>query len=589
MTDESRFRSHRGHGQTQQTGSGSHTRRGEDPLAELARLIGQEDPFADFTATRAAKARASGNGNDPRNFRRPSERALDGGHDDRAPARQRPAEPARVPHEAYGGDYDDRAPARRRPAEPARVPHEADGSDDDPRYAESPRSNGRSAYAYRSGREMRDEAAARDDYARPAKARGPIDEVDEESYVPLRAERPQTYVEQDQEEDAYSDHRDMRRGNDGQGYAESSHDRYQEYDYDPDYTKDAYLPAHGQDVYEDAPRRHRRNWLVLSVALVGIAVIGVSGVFAYRALFGVNHRGLQPKMIKSETAPSKVLPGAGTQTAEASGQKLIYDRIGSDRPPAGERIVSREETLMDAAANRASAPAAPSSTQASPAATGSAPFAAAIEPKRVRTITVRADGTVVANQAAAASRIATTGSTQRSAAAGSSQPLALNTYSPSAQAAPEPAASTTQSNRSSRTAATPAQNDNPWGGIPSETRPAPAPAAQSNAPAQVASLPAAPRAPAPTIAVQAPPPAGSYVVQVSSQKSEADAQSSWQQLQAKHASILGGQQASIRKVDLGDRGTFYRAQLGPYRTRNQATEICQSLKAAGGDCVVQRH
>jgi cell division septation protein DedD len=95
--------------------------------------------------------------------------------------------------------------------------------------------------------------------------------------------------------------------------------------------------------------------------------------------------------------------------------------------------------------------------------------------------------------------------------------------------------------------------------------------------------------PAPTLAVQSPPPAGSYVVQVAAQKTEADAASTWQQLQQKYPTVLSGQQASIRRVDLGERGVFYRAQVGPFASRAQASEVCQSLKAAGGECVIQRN
>ena len=84
-------------------------------------------------------------------------------------------------------------------------------------------------------------------------------------------------------------------------------------------------------------------------------------------------------------------------------------------------------------------------------------------------------------------------------------------------------------------------------------------------------------------------PAGSYVVQVASQKSEADARTSWQQLQAKYSNVFGNYQANIKRVDLGDRGTFYRAMLGPFSNRDQAYEMCQNLKAAGGECIVQRN
>ncbi len=99
---------------------------------------------------------------------------------------------------------------------------------------------------------------------------------------------------------------------------------------------------------------------------------------------------------------------------------------------------------------------------------------------------------------------------------------------------------------------------------------------------------AAPAAPAPQQTSNYVP-AGSYVVQVASQKSEADARTSWQQLQAKYANVFGNYQANIKRVDLGDRGTFYRAMLGPFTNRDQAYEMCQNLKAAGGECIVQRN
>ena len=37
----------------------------------------------------------------------------------------------------------------------------------------------------------------------------------------------------------------------------------------------------------------------------------------------------------------------------------------------------------------------------------------------------------------------------------------------------------------------------------------------------------------------------------------------------------------------GEKGTYYRAMVGPFSTREQAVQLCGSLKAAGGDCVVQ--
>ena len=45
----------------------------------------------------------------------------------------------------------------------------------------------------------------------------------------------------------------------------------------------------------------------------------------------------------------------------------------------------------------------------------------------------------------------------------------------------------------------------------------------------------------------------------------------------------------IHQVDLGAKGTYYRAMVGPFASANEANELCASLKAAGGQCLVQRN
>jgi cell division protein FtsN len=51
--------------------------------------------------------------------------------------------------------------------------------------------------------------------------------------------------------------------------------------------------------------------------------------------------------------------------------------------------------------------------------------------------------------------------------------------------------------------------------------------------------------------------------------------------------VIGGQPHTVRRVELGEKGTYYRAMVGPFGTREQAVQLCSSLKSAGGDCVVQ--
>jgi hypothetical protein len=96
---------------------------------------------------------------------------------------------------------------------------------------------------------------------------------------------------------------------------------------------------------------------------------------------------------------------------------------------------------------------------------------------------------------------------------------------------------------------------------------------------------AAPNPPAQSASVSA---AGSYV-QVSSQRSETDAQAAFKVLQGKYPKVLGDKQAVIRRAELGDKGVYYRAMVGPFASVEQAAELCSRLKVAGGQCIVQRN
>jgi cell division septation protein DedD len=82
---------------------------------------------------------------------------------------------------------------------------------------------------------------------------------------------------------------------------------------------------------------------------------------------------------------------------------------------------------------------------------------------------------------------------------------------------------------------------------------------------------------------------GGYVVQVSSQRNEADAQASYRALQSKFPAVLGSRSPLIKRADLGEKGVYYRAMVGPFGTPDEASQFCGSLKTAGGQCVVQRN
>jgi hypothetical protein len=82
---------------------------------------------------------------------------------------------------------------------------------------------------------------------------------------------------------------------------------------------------------------------------------------------------------------------------------------------------------------------------------------------------------------------------------------------------------------------------------------------------------------------------GGYAVQVSSERNEKEVQSSFRVLQAKYPKLLGGREPMVRRADLGAKGIYYRAMVGPFVSAEQANELCSNLKAAGGNCIVQKY
>ena len=52
--------------------------------------------------------------------------------------------------------------------------------------------------------------------------------------------------------------------------------------------------------------------------------------------------------------------------------------------------------------------------------------------------------------------------------------------------------------------------------------------------------------------------------------------------------VLGGRKPIVRRAELGQSGTWYRVHVGVFATSEQATMLCNSLKDAGGQCIVQK-
>jgi sporulation related protein len=302
--------------------------------------------------------------------------------------------------------------------------------------------------------------------------------------------------------------------------------------------------------------------------VIALAVVGTGAAFAYRTFVGSPRSG-EPPIIRADTSPNKMIPP--TQTADASG-KLIQDRMTGG---GGEKLVSREEQPVDIPDSKsgprvvfpplnqnANPPPAASVAPGNrpPANTGNGTLSGD-EPRKIHTFSVRGD--------------------QADAAA-----------SPVGKPAPTPAgraAAPTPATRSASPAAA-AANANASAAAPPPNSPLSLAPQQGAAPAEphtrMASTTTA--APQPIAPAASGGGTGSYV-QVSSQRNEADAQASFKSLQGKFPAALGSRAPLIKRADLGDKGTVYRAMVGPFASADEAVRFCTDLKTAGGQCFVPRN
>ena len=319
---------------------------------------------------------------------------------------------------------------------------------------------------------------------------------------------------------------------------------------EPEYYEggDVPLDPHEDAMYDDPPRA-RRSRLATALTIIGCAVLGTAGAYAFRGYYGSPSAIQAPPVITADTStPTKIVPAGDPQSGKA-----VQDRLANVEK---EQILSKQEepVALKDLANQASpravlpAPVAPGQG-ASPAQPSAGAPSGSNEPKTVRTVTIRAD----------------TGDI-------SGRPLTSQTAPAQAPAATAPRQVATPP----APKAAPARNGGP---ISLEPQGEPAPATRTRTAA------------APPIAARGTPETtestlDGFMVQLSSQKSEAEAQSSFRSLQAKFPNELSGLAPVVRRADLGSKGVFYRTMVGPFASAQEAGQFCANYKAAGGQCVV---
>jgi hypothetical protein len=341
--------------------------------------------------------------------------------------------------------------------------------------------------------------------------------------------------------------------------------------------------SESEEFYDEAPRPRRRTGVVVMAVLGLLLVGGAAAAFGYREIYGGTILPTLPPIIKAGDGPNKIVPAPGAST-----------QAGTPDAGAGEHLVPRQEQPVTIQPPNVpprvveTIPVAPSTPSALPF--GPAPGSVAPPPAAPFTPPVVANpppGALPGPSAQAPSAIGPEPKKIHTVPVGPDQVGGAHvaTAGPTAIAPPPPA----RVNPAAAPVARPSPPSAPRvdKGAPLAIVPiaqgAPAPVAPPRSQVARTEERPAPTATAPAAAAST----GGYGVQVTSQRSEAEAQAAFRELKGKYPDQLGNRQPIIRRADLGDKGTFYRALVGPFGSREQAIQVCTTLKAAGGSCIVQ--
>jgi hypothetical protein len=374
-----------------------------------------------------------------------------------------------------------------------------------------------------------------------------------------------------------------------------------ELDYDPALDDEMAIPQAGA-----MAQQPRRRGLLVAAVVGAVAIVGGIGAFA---LSPGGSNSDAPVIVKADNTPIKVKPEQPGGTVVPNQDNKVYDVVANGTKlaaPSQEKLVASTQEPVDVNAaapqNRVIdlSPSEPDDIAAAVAADTVAPIAksedridqnaqeadaasasrdvAVVAPRKVRTMIVKPDGTLA--------------------------PREDVTPAPVVEAS-EPADPAPQ-----RVAATPAQADDLTGAVQADgnvaaaqpvAEPALKPVARTQSattPATVAAAPQRPSEQPVNIVGEVKPDqvasispaaaaAGSWSMQIASQPSEASAQSSYKDLARRYASVLDGHPANIVKAEIAGKGTYYRVRV-PANSRNEAITLCESYKAAGGNCFVSK-
>lgn len=414
---------------------------------------------------------------------------------------------------------------------------------------------------------------------------------------------------------------------------------------------------------EAESRSGRSNRGMMIAAVVGgVAILGIIGAFGLYSSDTIEDTG--PVLVKADPDPVKVVPKDPGGKTVPNQDRAVYGEVDGIKAadPKQEALVSTSEEPMDltgtlppgiSETGKSEArlqPDASTDPELLPAAGNGEPV---LEPRRVRTVIVKPDGSFVSKpagqQASAtqpsssdgvATRLIPAGSAQSGAGltataddapagtfdgAGSTGSDASTASADDAQSAPagdtmaavsdapadsqqadsqqadmQQAGTTEEADATGLADATGETDVNSADGgtdatVPVRTAKTTTIRAPSSVPERPSGLPAADGAAsrptqvasAPQAAPQGQAATSEYSVQIASQPSAASAQQTATNLSRRYSDILSGRGITIQEANIEGRGTFHRVRVSA-SSRQDAIQLCERFKAAGGSCFVAK-
>jgi SPOR domain len=360
------------------------------------------------------------------------------------------------------------------------------------------------------------------------------------------------------------------------------------YDDEPWLGEEAQLPPPPEQARP--PVRSRRGLYALTgVGALAVITLGVLYTFKGGGVMGT----IEPPTIRAALGPAKVAPANPTpDMADQDQDSSVLDRNAADNHQP-TKVVTREEQPVDL----------DQATNTAPVRAEELPVNSTtptIEPKKVKTVTVRPDGTIVTDDASAATRSMTPVAMQPPALATMPAPAVMppaGKGQDKVDAAPIPKSATPKStvriastpkvaSANGNGAAAPAVPAKPKAIATKAVTPPPADTVDADA-TQPQATDAMPTGTTGAAASASSGAAGTFAVQLAAPASEQEARDLSSRLQKKFATELSGYQPTIHRADAAGK-QVYRVRVGNL-TREDAVSLCEKLKAGGGACFIAKN